>query len=167
MNSLARFVATLPRVAWDNAAHSLLERTLDDSGNRRAVLPEAFLAVDELLKRMQRLLDGMHIDDVSIQRNLDTYGIFAATERVLMEAVRQGGNRQELHEVIREHSMTAWSALRAGDDNPLVDLFQGDARITALVDASEIPELLRADAHIGDAPERARNLADAIRDVLE
>jgi adenylosuccinate lyase len=166
MNSLARFVATLPRVAWDNAAHSLLERTLDDSGNRRAVLPEAFLAVDELLKRMQHLLDGMHIDDVSIQRNLATYGTFAATERVLMEAVRQGGNRQELHEVIREHSMSAWDALRRGEDNPLVELFQGDARITSLVDASEIPALLQADAHIGDAPQRARNLAQTIRDTL-
>ena len=166
MNSLARFVATLPRVAWDNAAHSLLERTLDDSGNRRAVLPEAFLAVDELLKRMQRLLDGMHIDDVSIQRNLQAYGTFAATERVLMEAVRQGGNRQALHEVIREHSMTAWDALRRGDENPLVKLFQGDERITSLVDASEIPALLQADAHIGDAPQRARNLAQMIRDTL-
>lgn len=166
MNSLARYVATLPRVAWDNAANSLLERTLDDSGNRRTVLPEAFLATDELLKRMKRLLDGMKVDEHAIQRNLATYGVFAATERVLMEAVRNGGNRQELHEVIREHSMTAWGAMREGKENPLSDLIATDERITSLIEAAKVPELLKAEAHVGDAPERARNLANIIRETL-
>lgn len=166
MNSLARYVATLPRVAWDNAAHSLLERTLDDSGNRRTVLPEAFLAVDELLKRMQRLLDGLRIDEYGIQQNLARYGVFAATERVLMEAVRNGGDRQELHEVIREHSMTAWAAMREGKPNPLAELMATDERITSLVAARDVPELLQAHAHVGDAPERARNLVATIREYI-
>jgi len=166
MNSLARYLAALPRVAWDNAANSLLERTLDDSGNRRAVLPEAFLAADELLKRMQRLLDGLRLDEYSIQQNLETYGIFSATERVLMEAVRNGGNRQELHEVIRQHSMTAWAAMREGKLNPLAELIAEDERVTSLLDAVQIPELLRADGHVGDAPERARNLANRIRELV-
>jgi adenylosuccinate lyase len=166
MNSLARYVATLPRVGWDNAAHSLLERTLDDSGNRREVLPSAFLACDELLKRMHRLIDNMSIDENAIKRNLATYGVFAATERVLMEAVRQGGDRQVLHDVIREHSMTAWEAMRAGDENPLADLIAEDTRITAFVPAANVPQLLRAEAHVGDAPERARNLARSIRRVI-
>jgi adenylosuccinate lyase len=163
MNSLARYVATLPRVAWDNAANHLLERTLDDSGNRRVIMPEAFLAVDELLLRMKRLVDGLRIDRHAIQRNLEQYGVFAATERLLMEAVRSGGNRQDLHEVIREHSMTAWSAMQMGQANPLADLICGDARISAFVDAQRIPELLRAEAHIGDAPERAQRIATRIR----
>lgn len=166
MNSLARYVATLPRVAWDNAAHSLLERTLDDSGNRRSILPEAFLAVDELLKRMQRLLEGLQIDEHSIQQNLARYGVFAATERVLMEAVRNGGDRQQLHEVIRAHSMTAWAAMRQGQVNPLADLIAADLHITALVPAATIPELLNAEAHVGDAPERARKLVKAIHQTL-
>lgn len=167
MNSLARYLAVLPRVAWDNAATSLLERTLDDSGNRRAVLPEAFLAADELLKRMQRLLDGLQVDEYGIQKNLEIYGIFAATERVLMEAARKGGNRQELHEVIRQHSMTAWAAMREGKSNPLAALIAADERVTSLVDAAQISELLRAEGHIGDAPERARNLANKIRNSLD
>jgi len=167
MNSLARYLAVLPRVAWDNAATSLLERTLDDSGNRRAVLPEAFLAADELLKRMQRLLDGLQVDEYGIQKNLEIYGIFAATERVLMEAARKGGNRQELHEVIRQHSMTAWAAMREGKSNPLAALIASDERVTSLVDAAQISELLRAEGHIGDAPERARNLANKIRNSLD
>lgn len=166
MNSLTRYIASLPRVAWDNAAHHLLERTLDDSANRRIVLPEAFLATDEVLKRMQRLLTGLRIDEHSIQQNLADYGVFAATERLLMEAARKGGNRQELHEVIREQSMAAWAALREGKANPLADLLAADSRITDYVPVAEIPELLKAEKHVGDAPERARNLAQTIREAL-
>ncbi len=167
MNSLARFVASLPRVVWDNAAHSLLERTLDDSGNRRFVLPEAFLASDELLKRMVRILSGLQIDKRAIKRNLDTYGTFAATERLLMEAVRQGGNRQELHAVIREHSLAAWAALREGQPNPLAGLLSADECITQLVAAERVPDLLRADTYVGDAPQRAREMAATVRASIE
>jgi adenylosuccinate lyase len=166
MNSLARYIAALPRVAWDNAAHSLLERTLDDSANRRAVLPDAFLATDELLIRMKRLLAGLRVDEFGIQQNLEKYGVFAATERVLMEAGRNGGNRQELHEVIREHSMTAWATIREGKENPLAELIANDERIIAYVDRVDIPNLLRAEGHIGDAPERALNMAAMIRELV-
>ncbi len=163
MDSLARYVAALPRVLWDNAAHSLLERTLDDSGNRRVVLPQAFLATDELLKRASRILKGMRIDAGAIQRNLEIYGVFAATERLLMEAARRGGDRQELHEVIREHSLAAWDAMRRGEANPLVESLSSDEHITSLVDTATVRELLDATGHIGDAPERAKLLAARIR----
>ncbi len=163
MDSLARFLAALPRVAWDNAAHSLLERTLDDSANRRLILPEAFLAADELLRRAGRIIKGLRIDADAIQRNLEIYGVFAATERLLMEAVRQGGDRQHLHEIIREHSMQAWGAIRQGRPNPLADTLSADTTITSLVPPPRIRELLRAEQHIGDAPERARQMAAAIR----
>jgi adenylosuccinate lyase len=166
MDSLARYVAALPHVAWDNAAHSLLERTLDDSGNRRIMLPQAFLAADELIGRLGRVLRGLRIDAAGIARNLATYGVFAATERLLMEAVRRGSDRQELHEVIRERSLEAWETLRQGQANPLADLLCNDARITGLVPPDDVRELLRADGHIGDAPERARNLASVVRAAL-
>lgn len=74
LNSLARQLASLPRVAWDNAAHSLLERTLDDSANRRALLPESFLLADELLKLATRLIKGLHIDEHASARLMSTYG---------------------------------------------------------------------------------------------
>ncbi|MCA9916054.1 MAG: adenylosuccinate lyase, partial [Anaerolineae bacterium] len=106
----------------------------------------------------------LQVDEYGIQKNLETYGIFAATERVLMEAVRNGGDRQELHEVIRQHSMTAWAAMREGKPNPLSALIAADERVTSLVNAAQIPELLRAENHVGDAPERARNLANCIRE---
>lgn len=167
LDSLARFLASLPRVAWDNAAHCLLERTLDDSGNRRVILPEAFLTADEMLRRLHRVLKGLRIDDAAVKRNLETYGVFAATERLLMEAVRAGGNRQELHEIIRGHSLFAWEVLKRGDFNPLVEALSGDKYIVALVEPNRVRELLKAEGHIGDAPKRALNIAAALRTALD
>lgn len=167
VNSLTRLVAALPRVAWDNAALSLLERTLDDSANRRLYLPEAFLLMDEALLRTTRLVAGLRIWPGPVARNLAAYGLFAATEKVLMAAVKRGGDRQELHEVIREHSMTAWAAVQAGAANPLRDLVGGDPRVTALVADNELDSLLDARDHVGDAPERTRRLAAQIRAALD
>lgn len=166
INSLARYLATLPRVMWDNAAHSLLERTLDDSGNRRSVIPEAFLITDELLKRIFKLLDKLKLDHESIERNLSVYGVFAATERLMMEAVRQGGNRQELHEVIRQHSLAAWETVQQGQPNPLKKALAGDERLKDLMDRDAILGLLDASEYVGDAPQRAKNLAKQVKAVL-
>jgi adenylosuccinate lyase len=166
VDSLTRLVAALPRVAWDNAALSLLERTLDDSANRRLYLPEAFLLMDEALLRTTRLVEGLRIWPAAVARNLAAYGVFAATERVLMTAVKRGGDRQMVHEVIREHSMTAWAALQAGEANPLRNLLVGDSRLAAWVTEEEMDALLDASAHVGDAAERTRRLAMQIRTVL-
>lgn len=166
IDSLTRLVAALPRVAWDNAALSLLERTLDDSANRRLLLPEAFLLTDEVASRALRLIEGMRFWPGPIQRNLRDYGVFAATERVLMAGVQAGGDRQELHEVIREQSLAAWAALQEGKPNPLAELLAADERVTCFVPADALPALLDAGEHIGDAAERALALAGQIRAAL-
>lgn len=166
IDSLARYVASLPAVAWHNAAHSLLERTLDDSANRRVILPEAFLAVDELLRVGQRLVQNLRVDEVAVQRTLATYGLFAATERLLMEAVKAGADRQAMHELIRRHSLAAWSAVAAGQPNPLVETLARDPELLEVLPAARIVSLLDASAYVGDAPERARALAGEIRTAL-
>ena len=166
IDSLTRQVAALPRIAWDNVALNLLERTLDDSANRRLFLPEAFLLTDEVLVRAQGLVEGLRIWAGPTARNLRDYGIFAATERVLMAAVRAGGDRQSLHEVIREHSLTAWAALQAGQPNPMATLLAADARITDFVPAATVPALLDATEHVGDATERALAIVDQIRSAV-
>lgn len=166
VDSLTRLVAALPRVAWDNAALSLLERTLDDSANRRLMLPEAFLLVDEALTRTLRLVEGLRVWSAAVARNLRDYGVFAATERVLMAAVKAGGDRQELHEVIREHSMRAWAAVQEGEPNPLAASLAQDARLTQWVSPDALPGLLDATGHVGDAPERTRRLAHLIRNEI-
>ena len=166
LDSLARYLAALPRVAWDNAAHSHLERTLDNSANRRMLLPEAFLLADELVGRATRIVRGLVVREEVAARNLATYGVFAATERLLMEAVKAGGDRQELHEVIREHSLAAWDALRLGDPNPLADSLCSDERILRWLPAQQVTALLDAGVYVGDAVERARALAEEIRRVV-
>lgn len=166
IDSLARYVASLPHIAWDNAAHHLLERTLDDSGNRRLLLPEAFLATDEILRRALKIVSGLRIDDAAIRRNLAIYGTFAATERMLMAAARQGADRQEMHEIIREHSLHAWEALRADQPNSLLETLSSDPRVNAYLTPTQVHDLLRADSHIGDAPQRARQLVVLIREQL-
>ncbi len=163
IDSLARYIAALPRVAWDNAAHSLLERTLDDSANRRIILPNAFLASEEILRRAHRILRGLNIHDEAIARNLDAYGTFAATERLLMELVRNGADRQAMHELIRAHAMAAWQKVWAGEPNPLAGRLAADPEVLRYVDAGRVRELLDATGHVGDAPERARGMADVIR----
>ncbi len=166
IDSIARHVASLPRVAWDNAAHCLLERTLDDSANRRTVIPEAFLAADHLLNTTTRIVDDLRVDEIAIARNMATYGVFAASERVLMEAVRAGGDRQDLHESLRKHSMTAWAAIREGRDNPLIDLLCADAAITAHLPEEQIRRLMNAADYVGTAPDRAKALAAEIRRLV-
>ena len=163
IDSLARQVAALPRIAWDNAALSLLERTLDDSANRRVFLPEAFLLTDEIVRRAQGLVAGLQIWPGPTQRNLRAYGLFAATERVMMAAVNAGGDRQLLHEVIREHSLTAWAALQDGLPNPLAELLAVDPQITNYLPAATVMDLLDATDHVGDAAERALRIAATIQ----
>lgn len=167
IDSLARFLAALPQVAWDNAAHHLLERTLDDSANRRVLLPEAFLTADELLCRAQRIVAGLRLDERAIRRNLDAYGTFAATERLLMACARAGGDRQALHAVIREHSLSAWEALHQGQPNPLTALLCADERITRWLSVAQVRALLLADTYVGDAPVRAKEMATRIRTELD
>ena len=168
MDSLARVVAVLPRVAWDNAAHSLLERTLDDKANRRLILPQACLLTEELLRRAQRILEGLVIHEQAVARNLATYGTFAATERLLMELVKAGADRQAMHEAIRQHSLAAWDALRlnASAPNPLAGGLSTDPQILAYLPAGRVLVLLDASGYVGDAAYRARELAGLIREEV-
>lgn len=162
INSLARYLASLPHIAWENAAHSLLERTLDDSANRRILLPEACLATDEILRTANGILAKLSVDETAISRNMSIYGPFAATERVLMALVKAGADRQVMHERVRVHAMKAWETLRKGDENPLVSLLCQDAQLTEYLNEEEIRRLMDARAHVGDAPDRARRTAKTI-----
>jgi adenylosuccinate lyase len=162
IDSLARLLASYADVAWQNAATNYLERTLDDSANRRTILPEALLCVDEILLLARKVIDGLRVDERRIAHNLRTYGPFAGTEAVMMEAARAGGDRQVLHQLIRDAAMQAWDALARGEDNPLAQTLAGDAALTALVDPAEIRRLLDPGKHVGTAPQRARVLANRI-----
>lgn len=167
MDSLARFLAGLPRIAWDNAAHSLLERTLDDSANRRIILPESFLTADELLLTAGKLIEGLAIDEAAAARNLAAHGVFAGTEPLLMSLSRAGADRQEMHERIRVHALHAWQQVSAGRNNPLADDLSADPEILRYLRAGDIRIRLDAAGYVGDAPERARLLAREIKDTMD
>ncbi len=167
VDSLARLLAQMPAVAWQNAAHSLLERTLDDSANRRSLLPESFLICDEILLTTTRLINGLQINTAAIQRNLAIYGPFAATERILMALVKAGADRQQMHEHLRQHALQAWQAIQNGQANPLQDNLLNDALLSTYVDNESLRTLLHAEQHLGFAPTRARRMAALIRQSIE
>jgi adenylosuccinate lyase len=167
MNSLGRMVAALVDVAWNNASHSLLERTLDDSANRREILPVTFLATDEMLKVAKRILSGMVIGHESAARNFARFGVFSAVERVLMAAVKAGADRQAMHELLRQESIAAWQVISAGQPNPLIDSLANHRILTTYLPSDTIRALLNATAHLGDAPERARQFAFTIAQTLK
>ncbi len=163
IDSLARYLAALPRVAWDNAAHSLLERTLDDSANRRLILPDAFLCADELLMSAQKIVEGLRVNEAAVAKNLRDYGVFAASERLLMALVRRGADRQAMHELIRAHAMSAWANVAQGRVNPLADLLSADDALLRYLSPDEMLALLDASHYVGDAPARAQAFAQTIR----
>ena len=166
IDSLARLLAGMPRIAWDNAANSLLERTLDDSANRRTLFPEAFLICDELVVVSGHILEGLQVNEEAIKRNLQAYAPFAGIERVLMALVKAGADRQVMHEYLRQHSLTAWGEVQAGKPNLLDELISHDPEITQFLSAEELCRLMDITHYLGDASQRARQMAETIRNAL-
>ncbi len=127
MCGLSRFLMTLPANAAQTAANQWLERTLDDSANRRLVLPQAFLAADAVLRLALNISRGLVVHPEVIARNVDNMLPYMATEDILMEAVAKGGDRQDLHERIRFHSQQVTNQLKTtGGRNDLVERLQSD-----------------------------------------
>lgn len=163
--SLSRLLPGYADVAWQNAATNYLERTLDDSANRRTILPEAALCTDEVISLARRVVDGLVVNARRMAENVRTYGPFAGTEAVMLEAVRSGGDRQALHESIRTAAMTSWGALSRGEDNPLARLLTEEHELTARLDPAEIRRLLDPTKHVGTAEQRALQVAEKIDEL--
>ncbi len=124
---LTRFVMNLVGNAYDTAATQWLERTLDDSSNRRLSLPEAFLALDGALDLMHNVASGLIVHEAMVRKNLMAELPFMATENILMECVKLGGDRQHYHELIRQHAQAAGLRVKQeGLDNDLLDRLQRD-----------------------------------------
>ena len=160
--SLSRIVEGSYQSAWNNASLSILERTLDDSANRRIFIPEAFIALDEMLLTETKIIKGMQVHSSATKRLMDSYGIFASTEKLLMELGKKGADRQEMHEVIREESLKAWALVQEGKENPLKDNLSSDERILCYMTKDEILSLLDATSYTGDAAERTDMVIDQI-----
>jgi len=126
ISGLARFMLSLQSNTAHTAATQWLERTLDDSANRRLTLPEAFLTTDAILLLASNIVAGIEVRELVIRRHVDEQMPFMATERWLMLGVEAGGDRQALHEVIRQHSLATAEAVSRGEPNRLLDRLAAD-----------------------------------------
>jgi adenylosuccinate lyase len=159
MCSLARFVMSLQSSAAQTAAVQWMERTLDDSANRRLVLPQAFLAVDACLILMQNVASGMVVYEKQIAKHLAEELPFMATEAIMMAAVAAGADRQEIHENIRQHSVAAGLLVKQeAADNDLLQRLKGDP-IYASVD---IDSLADPRAFVGRAPQQVDEFVEEV-----
>jgi adenylosuccinate lyase len=153
ISALSRFVIVNTLNPAITAATQWFERTLDDSANKRLVIPQAFLAVDSILDIMINITSGLVVYDKMIKKHVDQELPFMATESLLMEAVMRGGDRQELHEKIRVFSMEAGKRVKEeGLDNNLIELIRQDNEFK--LTSEEIDVLMDARNFIGRAPEQ-------------
>jgi len=162
-SSLGRYASSVVAVALTNASSSILERTLDDSANRRIIIPESFLAVDECLLLYSRIISGMKIIIKSVERNLERYGSFSLLEPLMMDLVKRGEDRQQVHERFRRISRRAWNEVERGRSNPLARLLTKDTKIREIYGDS-FSVMLDPTEYIGDAISRTGDfLRDSIR----
>lgn len=164
--ALARFVITLEPNA--NLTHGMqfFERTLDDSANRRLVIPESFLATDAILILMENIASGLEVHPARIRRRLLDELPFMATEELIVRAVRAGGDRQEAHERIRRHSIEAARAMKdGGDRNDMLDRLAADPSFG--VSFEDLQSALQPDRFVGRAPQQVDEfLAEEVEPVL-
>jgi adenylosuccinate lyase len=161
--SLARYVMHLPANASETAAQQWFERTLDDSANRRIVLPEAFLATDAVLILVENVARGLEVREAVIRRHVLRELPFMATERCQMLCVAAGGDRQTLHEVIRRHSMeVARAVAEDGAENDLLTRLAADPAF-ARADIAAVARDLDPLHYCGRAPEQVEEF---LRDVV-
>jgi len=161
--ALARFAMSLQASAANTMATQWLERTLDDSANRRLVLPQAFLAIDAVLILFQNVTTGLEVYPQVIGNNLAAELPFMASENIMMAAVSQGGDRQELHELIRQHSQAAGAVVKhEGKPNDLIERLAGDKAFAGV----DLSAALDAMQFVGRAPEQVDEFIETIVDPI-
>ncbi len=166
INALARHVIVLALDPAITAASQWLERSLDDSANKRIAVPEAYLASDAVLRLAHNVAAGMRVFPEVAARRLREQLPFLAAEPVLVRATRRGGDRQSLHERIRRHAVAAAEAAASGEPNQLVDRLAGDPEIN--IDRDELERMLSPEGMVGRAPEQVdRFISDTVDPVLE
>jgi adenylosuccinate lyase len=162
---LTRFVMNLVGNAYDTAATQWLERTLDDSSNRRLSLPESFLALDGALDLMHTVASGLVVNEAMVRKNLMAELPFLATENILMEAVKLGGDRQDLHESIRVHAQAAGHRVKQeGLDNDLIERLRGDEAFASVHHLLTEDQLLDPMKYVGRAVEQTERF---LKEVVE
>ena len=163
--SLSRYLMTLAVNAPLTASAQWLERTLDDSANRRLSLPEAFLCADAILRLAQNVSSGLRVNEKIIAYSVREYLPFIATENLLMEAVKRGGDRQHLHEVIRRCSMEATARMKNGEPCPLPELLAQQPEFNMTV--QELTVLLDPKDYVGRCSQQVDAFLEHLQPIIE
>ena len=162
--SLARYLMADAMNAPMTASVQWLERTLDDSANRRISMPEGFLCADAILRLAQNVTDGLHVNEKVVDATVREYLPFIATENLMMEAVKRGGNRQELHEIIRTNSMAATAQMKEGNKCDLLARLAAEPAFG--MTEEEMEAVLTPSAYIGRCPEQVDAFLAQVRPLL-
>ena len=162
--SLARYLMADAMNAPMTASTQWLERTLDDSANRRISMPEGFLCADAILRLAQNVTNGLHVNKKIVEKTVREYLPFIATENLMMEGVKRGGNRQELHEIVRSCSMNATAKMKNGEPwDLLADL---SAHPEFGMTKAEMEAVLEPTAYIGRCPEQVEQFLTSIQSAI-
>ena len=162
--SLSRYLMADAMNAPMTASVQWLERTLDDSANRRIALPEGFLCADAILRLCQNVASGLRVNETVVDRTLREYLPFMATENLMMEAVKRGGDRQQLHEVIRRHSMAATARMKEGHPCDLLDRLAADPAFG--LTRPELEALMDPRRYIGRCPQQVARFLERCQPLL-
>ena len=162
--SLARYLMADAANAPMTASVQWLERTLDDSANRRISMPEGFLCADAILRLAMNVTDGLRVNEKIVERTVREYLPFIATENLMMEAVKRGGDRQELHEVIRRCSMEATARMKQGEGCDLLSRLAAEERFGLTLE--EMEELLEPSLYIGRCPVQVERFIEKVRPLI-
>ena len=163
--SLSRYLMADAMNGTMTASSQWLERTLDDSANRRISMPEGFLCADAILRLMQNITSGLRVNEQVIETAVNGYLPFVATENLLMEAVKRGGDRQQLHEIIRRCSMEATAKMKSGGECDLLKRLASEPAFGLTED--EMKEILDPVLYIGRCPEQVDRFLEKIGPMLE
>lgn len=163
--SLSRYLMADAANAPMTASVQWLERTLDDSANRRISMPEGFLCADAVLRLAQNVTDGLHVNEKIVAKTVREYLPFIATENLLMEAVKRGGDRQELHEVIRRCSMEATARMKEGESCDLLERLAAEPAFQ--LNGQDLEELLKPEDYIGRCPEQVDAFVEKVTPLFK
>ncbi len=162
--SLSRYLMADAMNAPMTASVQWLERTLDDSANRRISLPEGFLCADAILRLAMNITDGLNVNAKIIERTVREYLPFIATENLMMEAVKCGGDRQQLHEIIRKCSMEATARMKEGESCDLLERLAKEKEFGLSI--AEMEKLLEPTLYIGRCPDQVERLVEKVRPLI-
>ncbi len=162
--SLSRYLMADAANAANTASVQWLERTLDDSANRRISMPEGFLCADAVLRLCQNVTSGIVVNEKIVERTVMEYLPFIATENLMMEAVKRGGNRQQLHELIRECSMQATAEMKQGKGCDLLKYLAQHKEFNMTED--EMKEVLKPELYTGSCPQQVDDYLKKIRPII-